>query len=122
MLQEIKDYCRACVRCAETSKRVINRPPPHPLQIADAPFSVIAIDFLRPINSPLIKGNSYIMVITDYLTKWVEAIPLQNQKAKTTSRALISHVVARHGPPISNRPRKLFHFKIIHKYLHLFGH
>ena len=99
MRNEIKEYCKACVKCAETSKRTTHSDPLKPLEIADAPFSVIAIDFLGPFNPASRKGNSNIMVVADYLTKWFEAIPLPDQTAFTTSKALIKHIVSRHGLP-----------------------
>ena len=55
------------------------------------------------------------MVITDYFSKWVEAVALPNQKAKTTADCLFKHIVQRHGPPLaivsdrgSNFTSKLF--------------
>ena len=99
MRENIKEYCTACIKCATTSKKINHRAPLHPLEIADAPFSVIAIDFLGPFTPMSVQGNSYIMVVTDYLTKWVEAIPLPDQTADTTSQALLKHIIARHGTP-----------------------
>ena len=99
MITDIKEYCKACVKCATTSKKVQPRAPLHPLQIADAPFAVLAIDFLGPMTPSSRQGNSFIMVVTDYLTKWVEAIPVSDQTADTTSKALVKHIIARHGPP-----------------------
>ena len=73
--------------------------PLHPLQIANAPFETIAIDFLGPFKPKSTQGNSYIMIVTDYFTKWVEAILLPDQKAKTTARALVKPIISRHGSP-----------------------
>ena len=98
MIRDIKTYCKACVKCAE-SRKTSPRTYLHPLEIADAPFSLIAIDFLGKIRPMSRQGNSYIMVVTDYFTKWVEAIPLSDQTASTTSKALVKHIVSKHGLP-----------------------
>ena len=39
------------------------------------------------------------MIVTDSLTKWVEAIPLPNNLASTTAKALIDRIISRHGAP-----------------------
>ena len=99
MLYEIKEYCKACIQCAKTSRKFIPRAPLHPLQVADAPFAVIAIDILGEIRPISKQGNKYLLVVTDYLTKWVEVVPMPNQTAVTTSKALVDRVIARHGAP-----------------------
>ena len=44
-------------------------------------------------------GNKYVVVFLDYLTKWVEAFPVQNQTAETIARLLVEEVISRHGAP-----------------------
>ncbi|KAI9550516.1 hypothetical protein GHT06_005392 [Daphnia sinensis] len=46
-----------------------------------------------------VLGNNHILVITDYFTKWVEVIPLSDQTALSTSKALVDRVILYHGPP-----------------------
>ena len=43
--------------------------------------------------------NKNILVITDYLTRWAEAIALPNQLARTYASAIIEHIILRHGAP-----------------------
>ena len=35
----------------------------------------------------------------DYLTKWVEAFPIKDQKAETVARVLVDEVIYHHGAP-----------------------
>ena len=44
------------------------------------------------------SGNKYVLVVTEYLTKWVECWALRDQKAETIARSFEQYV-ARHGVP-----------------------
>ena len=45
------------------------------------------------------QGNRYIIVMTEYLTKWVEAKAIPNKKAETIAEFLYNDVIARFGTP-----------------------
>ena len=53
-------------------------------QVVVEPFDRWALDFVGPI-SPLSRQKTYILVCTDYMTKWVEAVAL----AKANDQAVI---------------------------------
>jgi transposase InsO family protein len=62
------------------------------------PFQRIAIDILGPLPvTP--RGNKYLLVLTDYFSKWAEALPLVTQEAEVIADALIEHVFTRLGMP-----------------------
>lgn len=68
-----------------------NKLPKAPLQkyVVGAPLERLAIDIMGPL--PLTKKkNSYLMVAGDYFTKWIDAIPIKNQKAHTIVQKLIT--------------------------------
>jgi len=56
--------------------------------IKPCPFHGWAIDLIGQIYPPSSKWHKFILVATDYLTKWVEAIPLK----KVTSANMIDFV------------------------------
>ena len=98
MRADIKEYCATCAVCiANTPARL--RAKLHPHELARAPFQVIGIDFLEPIRPASPNGNIYVMVMTDYFSKWVEAVALPNETAETTVDCLNKNIVQRHGPP-----------------------
>jgi hypothetical protein len=37
--------------------------------------------------------------MSDHFTKWVEAVPMPNQRAETVAKAFVNEVVTRHGVP-----------------------
>ena len=44
-------------------------------------------------------GNKYIIVFSDYLTKWPEAFAMRDQKADTIARIFVEEIVFRYGAP-----------------------
>nr|GEZ78346.1 reverse transcriptase domain-containing protein [Tanacetum cinerariifolium] len=69
--------------------------PQNSIQIYEI-FDVWGIDFMGPFPSS--RGNKYILVAVDYLSKWVEAKALPNNDARVVSKFLQS-LFARFGAP-----------------------
>ena len=64
-------------------------------------FAKWGIDFVGPIESPAHKTHAqYIIVATDYVTKWVEAKAIQNNDAHTIAKFLYEYIFTRYGLPI----------------------
>ena len=45
------------------------------------------------------RGNRYVLVVTDYFTKWTESYNIPNQEAATVAEKLVSEFVYRFGVP-----------------------
>ena len=45
------------------------------------------------------QGNKYLLIVSDYFTRWVEAYPLPNSEAITVVQAFIEEFVSRYGIP-----------------------
>ena len=43
--------------------------------------------------------NCYVIVFADYLTKWVEAFPISDQRAETIAKLFVENIVCHHGVP-----------------------
>ncbi|MCO5567206.1 hypothetical protein L7F22_020894 [Adiantum nelumboides] len=64
-------------------------------------FAKWGIDFVGPIDPPAHRTHAqYIIVATDYVTKWVEAKATQKNDAHTTAKFLYEYVFTRYGLPI----------------------
>ena len=60
-------------------------------------FDVWGIDFMGPF--PNLFGNQYILVVVDYVSKWVEAIPCKTNDNKVVIKFLKENIFSRFGTP-----------------------
>ena len=66
--------------------------------VVGAPMERIAIDILGPLpETP--RKNKFILVVSDYFTKWTESYPIPNQEAATVAEKLVSEFICRFGVP-----------------------
>ena len=45
------------------------------------------------------EGNRYILVISDYYTKWTESFAMPNIEARNVAKILVEEIVTRYGVP-----------------------
>ena len=64
------------------------------------PMERIAMDLSGPYEQTA-RGNVYILVISDYFSKWSQAIQLPKKTTETVAKALISNWLSFWGCPIS---------------------
>jgi hypothetical protein len=53
------------------------------------------MDMIGKINPPSSKDHQFILAITDYFTKWVEAIPMKSVASKDIIYFIKEHVIHR---------------------------
>jgi transposase InsO family protein len=63
------------------------------------PFRGWGMDMIGKINSPSSKGHQFILAITDYFTKWVEAVPMRSVASKDVIHFVKEYVIHRFGIP-----------------------
>ncbi|KAL2081694.1 hypothetical protein ACEWY4_023547 [Coilia grayii] len=85
---DITDFVRTCPECQLTSGKAVPRAPLHPLPIIDTPFTRIGMDIVGPLDRSK-RGNRYILVMCDYATRYPEAFPLKNIKARQVANCLV---------------------------------
>nr|GEW38212.1 protein NYNRIN-like [Tanacetum cinerariifolium] len=88
--------CDACQRQGNISQR--DEMPQNSIQVCEI-FDVWGIDFMGLFPSS--RGNKYILVAVDYLSKWVEAKPLPTNDARVVCKFLKS-LFARFGTPVAS--------------------
>ena len=95
---DVRSYIAGCETC--TKRKEPNPTKRAPMQIVRSgyPMERLAIDILGEL--PLThNGNKYILVISDYFTKWTEALPMPNMEACTVAKILVENVLCRFGIP-----------------------
>ena len=97
MAGDVHRYCRACLVCStRKGNRKTCKPPLQPIPVG-GPFHRVGVDVLQlPLTA---RGNRYVVVFMDYLTKWPEAFAVPDQKAETIAKLLLEEIVCRHGIP-----------------------
>jgi len=87
MHKDSKAYCKACDVCHRTGRPSRRDELPLNPQVSLQAFDKWAIDFVGPIQ-PLGKktGAKYIILATEYLTRWAEAQPVKDYSAATAAK------------------------------------
>jgi transposase InsO family protein len=97
MLLDMLNKCDPCQRIGKpTSSKAM---PLNPI-LAQVPFEKWGIDFVGPIKPPSRYGKKkYILVATEYVTKWTEALATKTDDAKTVAKFLYENIITRFGCP-----------------------
>nr|ABB47000.1 retrotransposon protein, putative, unclassified [Oryza sativa Japonica Group] len=96
MLEDCFRYYKGCQDCQKFGAiQIAPASAMNPI-IKPWPFRGWGIDMIGQINSPSSKGHKFILVATDYFTKWVEAVPL---KKVDSGDAIKEYIIYRFGIP-----------------------
>ena len=99
MYYDTKHWVETCGTCNRMKNPKYTRKAPlNPLPIANEPFDMIGIDCVGPLPESL-NGHKYIVVITDYLTRWPEAFAVKSIEASVIAKILFDEILCRHGSP-----------------------
>ena len=76
-----------CDACQRTNRRITTATPElHPVPVK-VPWYHVEIDFVGPVTTSD-SGNRYILTLSDYCSKWVEAVPMPSKHASGVAHAL----------------------------------
>jgi transposase InsO family protein len=62
-------------------------------------FLWLGLEFIGQIHPPSSKGHHFVLVATNYFTKWTEAVPLKNMTHKEVIEFITEHIIHRFGIP-----------------------
>lgn len=96
--RDVEHWISKCDTCA--SRKAPNKTPKAPMKLysVGVPMERLAIDIAGPLPKTN-KGNRYILVISDYFTKWTQAFAIKDQEATTVANILVNEFVCLFGVP-----------------------
>ena len=120
--QDTVNHVKSCVRCSATKPspklRVGNL---NPVVVNDV-WEKLGVDIVGRLPTTG-RGNRYVVVLTDYLSKWVEAFAVPDITVNRVARRIVEDVFCRYGVPgslVSDRGQP-FVSKLQQRILRLLG-
>ena len=98
MVDDVATWIKCCKSCQAVKTPVRAPAPLQRMPIPSIPFEIVGIDATGPFNVTS-RGNRYIIVVCDYLTRYVETFAVPEQSTKEIIQPFIDKVILRHGAP-----------------------
>lgn len=99
MKDHLKEWLACCLQCAK--RKGPHRKTKAPLQQYQVgePLERVAMDILGPLPQTE-SGNRFILVVTDYFSKFSEAYAMENMEAMTVATLFVNEFICRFGVPL----------------------
>ena len=99
MTSDCNDYVSTCAAC-NVKKKPQQRPKAAFRSFhAGSHMECVHVDILGLFKTS-VHGNSYVVMLIDQFTKWIECLPIPNRSAETVARMLVDDFIARMGCPL----------------------
>ena len=95
---EIMAWCKTCEVCQRRKSPSKRHRGPMKQYNVGAPMERAALDIMGPLPESY-RGNRYILGISDYFTRWVEAFGMPDQEASIVADVLVQGFISRFGVP-----------------------
>lgn len=96
IIKDVVDWIKVCDTCQHTERSKNLARTVRPIKV-DAPWEIVGIDIIGPFPETQ-QGNSNVIVLIDYFSKWPEAFPVQRTDALSVAKC-ISKCIYRFGAP-----------------------
>jgi hypothetical protein len=99
MIADCFKYYKGCQVCQKFGDlQLVPAAELHPI-IKPWPFRGWGLDFMGEINPSSSKGHRFVLVATDYFTKWTEVVALKNMTHKEVIEFITEHIIHRFSIP-----------------------
>ncbi|KRY55012.1 Retrovirus-related Pol polyprotein from transposon [Trichinella britovi] len=122
MSGDVHTWCCTCTQCTRRKGPTKNNRAPMQAMAARYPLQRVGMDILGPLEKTP-SGNRYVLVLTDYFTKWTAAFPLANMEASTVAKVLVEKYIAYFGAPdyLPSDQGRSFEASLVLEMCQLFG-
>jgi len=96
--RDVIRWCRECDVCAQSKGPPTRRQARLQKVITGASLDIVAVDVLSGLPATA-DGKKYVLILTDYFTKWACAFALPDAEASTCMRAMYDGFFAEFGLP-----------------------
>jgi hypothetical protein len=97
MFNDVFNFVKSCDACQRTGKMSRRHEMPQTGILEVELFDVWGIDYIGPLPSS--NGFKHILVVVEYVSKWVEAVPTANANAKSVCKLFKQVIFPRFGVP-----------------------
>jgi hypothetical protein len=97
MFIDAKSHSKRCDACQCYARNDLHLDLPLNPFLPLVPFEKWGIDYIGPIHPTSSRGMQYIIMATEYLTKWAEAKAIKFADAKQTVIFLYENIISRFG-------------------------
>ncbi|KMQ92146.1 integrase core domain protein [Lasius niger] len=120
--QDVEQWCKICKVCVSKNGPLGKGKSPLQIYNVGAPFERLQMDIFGPLPTTT-SGNRCLLVIIDCFTKWVEAFPLKNIKARMVAEVFVRQIISRHRVSLKVHADqgKNFESKLFAELMNLFG-
>ena len=123
MTKDVDIHCKSCIACARRkSKGATGAVDIQRYYAPDTPWARTHMDLTGPIHTSK-TGYSYILVVKDALTRFVETVPLKTKTKEEIAEALVKEIICRYGGfgHLISDNGKEFDNKLMTQITHLLG-
>lgn len=99
MGEDYQSHVKVCMQCQKNAN--LEKKPTQKLHsiISSWPFATWGIDLIGMINTHYREGHKFIIIAIEYITKWIEAIPMKSITQEKVIAFLTQYIITRFGVP-----------------------
>ncbi|BFI32702.1 hypothetical protein MPTK2_3g07970 [Marchantia polymorpha subsp. ruderalis] len=99
LFQDSYSYVKKCDACQRYARNDLRMEMPLQVSLPLVPFEKWGIDYIGEIHPHSSRGMAYIVVATEYLTKWAEAKAVKANTAAHAATFMYENIISRFGCP-----------------------
>ena len=128
MKRDTTEFVKKCHSCQVQANLIHTHPQNLHIMVTQWPFHTWGLDLVTPVNPPSC-GYIWILVATEYFTKWAEVIPLRKATRGAVANFIKENIIVRFGvshkiisdngtPFVNSEVRKMLEFYQIKHHRH----